>query len=224
MSAIPNTWSYSRWDTWSTCPLKYKLRFIDKLPDPPSPAMQRGDKFHKAIARHLINDLEPLPAEVKTDFHRQLVGEMRAHRNKLVEQQWGLSRNWIGTGWFGTTTWLRAICDVAMLYDDDSAEVIDWKTGKRYGSNDDQMELFAAVTASKFTLQTKNGVRTTLIYVDSDSEECAEFPARDIPPLIEKWTDRAEKMLADRQWLPRPNDKCKFCKFSRSDGGPCRFG
>jgi hypothetical protein len=119
---------------------------------------------------------------------------------------------------------LRNIADVAMLYEDNSAEVVDWKTGKRYGSNDEQMELGAVTMFQRFRGQTVNGVKTTLIYVDAGGEETAEFKFADLDRLRAKWHERAVKMLEERQFLPRPNDKCKFCNFSRSKGGQCRFG
>jgi putative RecB family exonuclease len=223
MNAIPTTWSFSRWNTWDTCPFQYKCKFIDKLPDPPSPAMARGDAVHKALAAHLTSPA-PLPPEVTDPFQKQIVAEMKAHDQKLVEQKWAYDASWGPTGYFGKTTWLRAIADVALLYDDSSVEVIDWKTGKRYGSNDDQMELFALTTFKHFPGRTRNGVKTTLVYLDAGSEEPAEFKASDVDRLRAKWDDRAKRMLSDRQFLPRPNDKCKFCRFSRSNNGPCRFG
>lgn len=225
MNAIPTTWSFSRWSTWSTCPLQYKLKFVDKLPDPPSPAMARGDAIHKSLARHIDGKLgEPLHEAVVDPFHKQLIAEMLTIESKMVEQQWGFGTNWKPTGWFGKTTWLRSICDVALLYRDDSAEVIDWKTGKVYGSNADQMELFALTTMMRFGPNTTGGVKTRLIYLDARQEQEERFAYVDLDRLRAKWQRRADDMLNDRQFMPRPNDKCKFCNFSRSKGGPCRFG
>lgn len=223
MNAIPTTWSFSRWACWDNCPLQYKLKFIDKLSDPPSPAMERGDRVHKALDKY-ITGVGPLPPEVTDPFHKQLYAEMQAFPNKMVEQKWGFSNNWRPTGWHGNATWLRSIADVALLYDDSSVEVVDHKTGKRYASNDEQMELFALTTAMRFGPNTANGVTTTLIYVDAGSEEKAEFKAAEMDGLRAKWSDRSARMLGDRQFMARPNDKCKFCNWSRSKGGPCRFG
>ena len=224
MNAIPTTWSFSRWACWDTCPLQYKLKFIDKRPDPPSPAMARGDKIHKALARYGGQiPGEPMPDAVVDPFQKQLVDEIRDYEDKVIEQQWGFGVNWKPTGYFGKTTWLRSICDVGLLYGDD-AEVIDWKTGKVYGSNADQMELFALTTFERFPGQTRGGVKTRLIYLDVKQEQEERFAYADLDRLRAKWTKRAEDMLNDRQWLPRPNDKCVFCNFSRSKGGPCRFG
>ena len=147
-------------------------------------------------------------------LHQQLYGEMRDFTGrKLVEQKWGFSRNWRETGWMGNTTWLRAVCDVVMLYDDDSLEVVDHKTGKVYGDNAEQVELFALTAFERFGVAAKNGVKTRLIYVDSDQEQEAFYPGDDMDRIRAKWTLRAEKMLNDRKWLPRAGCRCKFCNM-----------
>ena len=223
MTALPTTWSFSRWQTWENCPLKYKLQFVDKLPVPQSPAMARGNDVHKALAAYLGGEGD-LPPEVKDPFQKQLYAEMRAQPAKLVEQQWGFDRRWGQTQWFGKAVWLRSILDVAIFYEDDSAHVVDHKTGKVYGDNADQMELFGLTMFERFPLKTKNGVKTTLVYVDAGQEQSQDFLAADAAPLRIKWESRAERMLADRQFMARPNEKCRFCPFSRSAGGQCRFG
>lgn len=225
MNAIPNTWSFSRWQTHQQCPLKYKLQFVDKLPVEQSAAMARGNKVHLGIAAYLTGEAGAMPAEVKTPFHQQLVMEIADnHRDTaMVEQKWGFTARWTGAAWMGRDVWLRAIADVALCYGDGTAEVIDWKTGKKYGHNDDQVELFALTTMAKFHNEARR-VTTRLVYIDAGSEEIAEHDAKDFDKLRDKWSRNAEVMLADRQFFPRPNDKCKFCSFARSAGGPCRHG
>ena len=211
--AIPDTWSFSRWAAWDECAFKYRAKFILKVPEPQSPAMARGDRVHRALDSY-ITGRGPLPPEITSDFHKQLYGEMRDFTGrKLVEQKWGFSRNWRETGWMGNTTWLRAVCDVVMLYDDDSLEVVDHKTGKVYGDNSEQVELFALTAFERFGVAAKNGVKTRLIYVDSDQEQEAFYPGDDMDRIRAKWTLRAEKMLNDRKWLPRAGCRCKFCNM-----------
>lgn len=221
---IPNTWSFSRYQTWVQCPLKYKLQFVEKMPTTQSPAMARGDKIHKGIAAFILNQAPAMPVEVKTPFHQQIILEIKDnHPNALVEQKWGFSKRWNTTPWMGKEVWLRAILDVGVIYGDGTTEVIDWKSGKKYGSNDDQVELFALTTMMKFHEDARD-VTTRLVYIDAGSEEVAEFKEKDKAPLLDKWNGNANRMLADRDFMPRPNDKCGWCDFSRSKGGPCRYG
>lgn len=218
---IPNTWSFSRWQTWDKCPFAYKAKFILKLPDPPSPAMERGNKVHKAIDAYLTGR-GPLPPEVKSPFHRQLYDEMRQHERKMVEQKWGFTKSWRSTGFFDNkSVWLRAICDVVLLYDDDSVEVVDHKTGKKYGHNDDQVELFALTTFMQFGQQAKNGVRTRLIYLDSDQEDVSMFDHAAVEGLRAKWNNRADDMLSDRRFISRAGCRCRWCEMKRAGEITC---
>lgn len=123
---IPTTWSFSRWSTWDKCPFAYKAKFILKLPDPPTPAMARGDKVHKALDAYL-NGRAPMPEEVKDPYQRRLLEELATFDRRLVEQKWGFTHNWRQTGFMARDVWLRSICDVALPYADDTVEVIDWK-------------------------------------------------------------------------------------------------
>ena len=41
------SWSFSRWNVYEECPAKAKYKFIDKLKEPGSAAMDRGTALHK---------------------------------------------------------------------------------------------------------------------------------------------------------------------------------
>lgn len=219
--AIPNTWSYSRYAAWDECAFKYKAKFILKVPEPQTPAMARGNKVHKAL-EDFITGRGPMPAEVVSQFHKQLYTEMRNFDGrKLVEQKWGFSKNWRETGYMGATVWLRAVCDVVLMYDNDSLEIVDHKTGKVYGSNDEQVELFALTASERFGVAAKNGVKTRLIYVDSDQEQEAFFPGSEMERIRAKWTLRAERMLDDRKWIPTAACRCRYCNMRKAGELTC---
>lgn len=218
-------WSFSAWDMWRTCPLQYKLAKIDKLKTETSPAMLRGREVHDAIAKYLSGEHDRLGVNIASKRATKLYDEIRAFDNKVVEQQWGFDRRWSPTGWFAKgpkATWLRAVIDVGVLYDDMSAEVIDHKTGKNRGGYDDQLELFAV--AAMQHLPAINHVTTRLSFVDHEETAFGEYPRSDVSALIEKWEGKVRPMFEDTEFLPRPNAKCKFCDFSRANGGPCKYG
>jgi hypothetical protein len=223
--ALITAWSFSRWETYVLCPFKFKCKFMDKLPTPQTPSMARGNQVHLDLKSYVTGETQTMPDVVVLPFQRTLVDQIRAFDDKLVEQQWGFDHNWRETGWFDrgpVKTWFRSILDVALLYEDLVAEVIDWKTGKVYGENAEQMELFALSLMCKFKPATH--VITRLVYLDAKAEQIAEYPAADKEALQAKWERKVEPMFNDRDFIPRPNDKCRFCDFSKSKGGPCRFG
>ena len=140
MSNGITAWSYSRWAMYETCPAQFKYKHIDRLPDPGSAAMQRGNDVHKAGENYLKGTVKTLAPEF-THFKDQMKSLKKLQ--PMVEQQWGFTADWQPTSWFGSNTWLRIVCDVAIEYDDNTAEVIDFKTGKKYSTNEDQIELFS---------------------------------------------------------------------------------
>lgn len=216
-------WSFSRWDSHHTCPLRFKLKYLDKLPEDVGPAMLRGRKVHDAIKVYLQTPEDragPVPAEAGKASH--LVADILAFDNKVVEQQWGYTRQWTPTGWFGPTTWFRSVLDVGILYEDNTAEVVDWKTGKPRGTYKEEMELFAISLMQRAKHVTS--VATRLAFTDVKHEEFDDFPREALPALIEKWNDKVRPMFEDTTYLPRPNEGCKWCAFSKSKGGQCRYG
>lgn len=222
MGAAITAWSWSRFETFELCPYQFKLKFIDKLASPGSPAMARGNEIHKQTAAYILGQTDTIPEAVKLPFHRKLLEECRAADDKVVEQQWGFTRQWEPTGWFGNDTWLRTIVDYGVVYEDMEVEVLDWKSGKAYGHNAEQVELFGLAVLCHFKPATK--VTTRLVYFDAGTEQVDVVEAKDKNKLIAKWTAKVQPMFDEVNFLPRPNDRCRFCDFSRSKGGPCRFG
>lgn len=216
-----DAWSYSRLSLYELCPLKFKLQVIDKAPFVRSPAMIRGDAIHKIAASFLTSKGdEPVPPELKK--FAKLFRELKALPDKVVELKWAFSKSWRKTAYFGPDTWLRVILDVGVLYEDDTGEVIDHKTGKKYDDNKDQMALFAAATFGYYPRLKK--IKTRLWYLDIGDEEEMDFTAAEVPALRADFEKRAARMMQDPVYAARPNDKCVFCDFSKSKGGPCRFG
>lgn len=234
MSTKPLTsWSFSRWDKHNTCPLKFKLEVLDGRKEDQNPAMLRGETVHKVAAAYLTANEWNGPPPPEFGKQIPLAAQLRQPEfsNIVVEQQWGYNRQWATTGWFDKDssktgeTWLRSIIDVAVLYEDNSCEVIDWKTGKPRGTHEDQMELFAVSVMARYPIVTE--VDTRLAYMDFNKAEYGgPYPRADLEKLIAKWEGKVRPMFEDTSYLPRPGEACKFCQFSRSrtNGQDCRFG
>lgn len=217
-------WSFSRWDLHHQCPLKFKLRVIDKLEEPAGEAMLRGRRVHNAIRDYLVapDDVAPPLPPAEAGKQAELVKELRQFDNKVVEKQWGFTVNWTSTGWFADDAWYRSVLDVGVLYDDATVEVVDWKTGKPRGTYAEEMELFAV--SAMIMVPSATSVETRLAFTDVKAEVFATFPRTDLYGLMRKWNEKVRPMFEDTTYLPRPNEGCKFCAFSRSNGGQCRYG
>lgn len=223
-----DAWSFSRYNTYTQCPAKFKYQYIDKLDQgPPSEALIRGREVHKAAEDYLTGKRPDIDDSLKT---RADLLEAIKPMSPMVEQKWGIAENWKPTTYFNRkgrpAVWLRGSLDVGLDYGDGSYEVVDWKTGKKWGSNEEQMELFATMVFARYPdIQT---VYTRLSYVDlqpgPDSETYGEYNRDKFAALKKTWEDRVEPMFNDEDWLPRPNKMCAYCPYSLSAGGPCRHG
>lgn len=216
-------WSFSRWSDYRLCPAKFKYKHLMKLPDPSGPAAARGNVVHKA-AEDYIGKKAKLTPELKNV--KQELDFLRG-AGAVVEQDWGFKRDWqwIGRpGWFGDDVWFRMKADVVVAYDDNTGLLGDWKTGKMYFSNEEQVELFGAVGFMRFPEWTEVDVR--LWYTDQpadDNEIRRVFTAAEGALIRKDWEKRVVPMFKDRRFAPTPNDKCRFCNFSKAKGGPCQF-
>jgi RecB family exonuclease len=215
-------WSYSRYNDYVTCPLRFKLKYIDKLPVPGSPAMERGSKVHKEGENWLKGTKKGrLPASYQ-NFREQMT--QLKELSPMVEQQWGFTQSWTPTGWFSGDTWLRIICDVAVVYEDNTADVIDFKTGRKYETNEEQVELFTTGVFMKFP--EVNQVTTRLWYLDQedDNEVIREFDRSDFERIRKEWDKKVVKMFKDKKFAPTPSSHaCRWCPFKKSEGGPCPY-
>jgi CRISPR/Cas system-associated exonuclease Cas4 (RecB family) len=109
-----------------------------------------------------------------------------------------------------------------MYKDGNIGHVIDYKTGQyKPGTYGEQLELYAL--AAFMTYPTVTEVTAALWFLDTGDIVTAKFNYREVPELREKWDKATTQMLCDREFHPRPNDKCKWCSFSKAKGGPCEF-
>lgn len=225
MNAV-TSWSYSAYALYTECPFKYKCIKIDKLPDPAGPALLKGRQVHISVENFLKQPTTAFP--VAAGRFSELLYALVEAPKLLVEQKWAFQRNWREAPYYGKRDgtgpqpWLRSVIDAGVIYDDNVVELIDWKTGKMYDVNADQMELFALSGMVRYAETPL--VITRLAYLDSGDEIIVEHKASDREALKAKWEQKVVPMFTDTVFAPRPNDNCKWCNFSRSKGGPCRFG
>lgn len=222
-------WSYSRYADYAQCPLRFKLKHLDRIPTPGSAAMDRGSAVHKEGEAYLA---APRAARKTPDSYQFFDDQLKDLRKKkpMVEQQWGFTKEWQPAtakpgdahGWFAKDTWLRIVTDVCYV-EGDTANVIDFKTGRKYETNHEQMDLFSCGPFMKFP--DVKFVNTHLWYLDQPKDNIVtqHFTRQDFGRIKKEWERRIRPMFNDRKFPPKPNNKCRWCSFSKEAGGPCRF-
>jgi len=218
---LPTAWSYSRWSTHEKCPRQYRYRFVDKLPEPEGPALENGKRVHTAIEEYLTGRTDgPIPGWT---YFERMFRDLRG-LDPLVEQQWGFALGWKPTGWFGKDTWFRAVLDAAVIYDDGTCDVVDFKTGKESPDHSLQSELYALAVFSRYPAVKNITVRFWYLDIVEGKETVYHYGKVQIPELAKKWTERGNRLLADTTFPTKPGQQCKWCHFAKSNAGPCNFG
>ena len=219
MSKRITAWSYSRWQDYEKCPRLAKYKHVDKLREPDNPAMGRGLVVHDELADYLSKGGE-IP-EAGRQYYTTLLQELRA-LDPIHDQEWGFTNRWQVTGWFAKDTWFRSKLDVCIVYDDNTADVVDFKTGKDAPSHMLQAELYAVSVFIRYANVSHVTVR--FWYLDHGPESVYRYSRSDLKELQAKWEKRTLPMLNDEIFAPRPGQHCKYCYQAKSVGGLCQFG
>lgn len=233
-TAVVKSWSFSRWNDYRMCPARFKYKHLDKLAEPPSPAMDRGSAIHKLAEDYTKGTLRTLPKDL--ELFKEGFAKLRKEKVKMVEEQWAFTRDWQVTQWNNwSDCWLRVKLDVAYINVEHNALVpIDHKTGKfRDQKNEEyllQLDLYGVAGFAQ--VPTVDVVSPRLWYLDhgriypdpEQDEPEIEYFKKDEKDLRKTWMARVEPMFADRTFKPTPSaDACRFCHYRKANNGPCKY-
>jgi len=213
-------WSYSLYTTWKECPRKARYRAIDRVKTPakPKPALERGIHIHKLAERYLLGDITGIPKELKF-FDKEFRNLKKA--NPDPEKDVAVTRSWSPTtfdDW--NNVWCRAKLD-AVVQDGKALHLIDFKTGRMYGTNKDQIELYVPLAAAHYPdVET---IEVELWYLDQDDmPPPVEYTKKSFPAIRKAWEKRVKPMMNDTEFPATPSEQaCKWCPYKTSEGGPC---
>lgn len=241
-SAAANTitaWSFSRLSVYEQCPAKAKYQIIDKLPTSQNDAMARGNNIHKMCEKYVKGQLDALPEELQLfdEEFDQLYNMFHYQQNGVTvrpEEKWAFTKTWVPTDYFGVNTFLRVVVDCAILNEKEGRlTIIDYKTGKIRDGYDDQLNLYAAAGFAMFP--GVSTISTELWYldqgeikgggeeVDDDGKPIGLYERDSHDSLVKAWDKRIKSMIVDKRFAPKPSNLCRWCDFSKANGGPCEY-
>ncbi len=232
------SWSFSRYADYQQCPLKAKLKFIDRIKEPPNAAMQRGVEIHNLAEAFIKGELDSLPNELRqfSKLFRRLRRKFSKRDGSLIiEDTWAFTASWTPTtwdDWSGCRVRIKVDCAERS---GNELIVRDWKTGKyrpeKHAEYLEQLQLYAL--GGLLSCVDVERVRAELVYLDIGQthpgpDEPAIFYTRDqLDDLISAWERRVKPMLSDTCFAPRPSNLCNWCFFRQSNrangGGQCQF-
>jgi RecB family exonuclease len=238
-------WSFSRWSQYTKCPLSARLKFLEKVPEPPpgpdSP-LARGDRIHKLATAYIKGEIPArMPAELNLfpRFFKRMRQIYKKHPELIVtEEDWVFRKDWSRTVWNDWNgAWLRVKLDCAFV-DGTVVAIVDHKTGK-YAPNFNlqeyilQLELYALAALLVYgpimptvrVIPALHFLDQEVVYPEPGSADVRVYTLQDLPALKKLWLGRVAPMLADKTFTAKPGSHCKWCFYRKANkeqgGGQC---
>ncbi len=211
-------WSLTSLSTYERCGFKYKLKYVERIPEIRSMQASRGVDFHRSVENFLTGAEPKLPPEL--DFYTEFLTGLKQHEI-YPEHKVSLSRDWNPTTW--EDGWFRGVLDLKLIPKEQNQTgfVYDWKTGKPYPDHDDQKTLYSiALFAEQPTLRS---VRAVHVYFDSRRNIQKEFHKDQVHSLRQQWESRVQRLEQNPEFIANPGFHCRWCGYRREIGGPCQF-
>ena len=218
-------WSFSRWSTYTQCPLKLKLATIDKIQEPKTEPLLRGTELHEKCEKYL-NDGGRIPKELVKIA--PILKDLRK-RGAVSEAEFAFNAKWQPVSWFSREAWCRVKADATILpfvdEDDQDVEVHDFKSGKlKEGASEYQLQLELYGLSALLTTPTAHKAKTSLIFIDhGQTVEGPVMLRKEIPLVKKRWEKMVSKMLQDETFRAKPGDACRWCFYSKNKNGNCKY-
>lgn len=214
----PKRWSYSAWSTYTECGFRFKMRYIDKAPEPPSRAMARGTDLHTKAEYWLGGKITgPLPKGLKK-LEVEFKGLRALGSAVKVEAWWSVTRDWMPKKF----SWLLGKSDVHVA-DNSELTVIDHKSGRIYADKHAQQAgLYSALGFAHYP-KVKT-INAEFWYLDQGEVLTWSWTRDQMKGLQAEWTRRGDEVMAAKNLEARPGYYCKWCPYSKLVGGPCKAG
>lgn len=236
MSETLVPWSFSRLLDFEQCKFRFKLKYLDKVPEPKRALKEgevelpneRGDRVHKAGEAWVRSTT---PAELPTEFsafapEMAKVKEYFVEGKVRMEENWGYDFGWGATDFFGPDIWLRVKVDLFVHHSDTTALVADYKTGRKSGNevkHGEQGALYALCAFMRYP--ELEDIHTEFWYLDKDDITHQRYTREGSLKKLANWNKRAIAISEEKTWRPNPNQHtCRFCLYGPKGSGVCKVG
>jgi putative RecB family exonuclease len=220
---------------YSECPLKYKLKYVDKIPEKPKHFFSFGRSVHSAL--EFFYGVKALPAPSLQELHRSLKDNWVSvgYRDQAQEAEYFQQGKDILTGYHKKHAAAFALplhveydfnlivegvpvtgfVDRIDRLEDGRLAILDYKTGKKLAV--DRIETDAQLTmyqlACEDQLQAEVGQLTFYHLPSLKPHSVGRRPAAQVDGLRRKIVDTAAAIVAER-FEPKPSENaCRWCDY-----------
>jgi hypothetical protein len=226
-----NKVSFSRLIEFEKCNYAAKLRYIDKIPEPPRPlppgktehANDRGVRVHECAELYVRGGVELIPELKKCRDKLDQLKRLHAEGKVELEGEWAFDENWAQVDWTDDRAWVRMKLDALVRPDATSARVIDYKTGRRMGNEVKHTEQGQLYQLGAFLrIPELTDITVEFWYVDLGEYEIKQYTRAQGMAYFDKYQKRLQAMSDCTEFKPNPNVySCKWCPYR---GNACEYG
>lgn len=224
------SWSFSKLKDFDKCKKMFWLKHDQRIPEPERPlppgktehANDRGTRIHEECELYINGTHDDLGPEAAKHFgdHLALVRAMYQDGMVSVEGEWAHDKGWDIVPW--KDGWLRLKLDIMIMLSPTHAEVIDLKTGRKFGnevSHAEQLQLYQLVTFLRYPKLEK--VTASLWYLDQpEGANMTSFTYTRAQGLRfkEGFHKRAMKATTCTEFPANPNRwSCQYCSYKGTE-------
>lgn len=232
--------SYSRLAVFETCPYQAKLKFADKVPEPPEPPdtetpLSRGSRIHKDAENYVLGlgTLTPELSKFEADLYALHQRFIEDPKSVEVEQMWCFDLGWTPVDQFDwDNIWLRVKQDAVVHLAEDAVLCVDHKTGRKDGNEVkhlDQLRLAALAATFKYPQAEVFYVENW--YIDQDQMTHFEYTRQEVMGMLPDYNARLLAVTEAVEFPPKPSKvNCRYCPYRsgkidkhRQGTGDCSF-
>lgn len=231
------SWSHSRLMVGEKCARWAELKYIQNIPEPERPLPpgktehpnDRGTRLHTAAEMFIRGGIELIPELNKFDTEFLRARDLFSQGKLSLEGEWAFTRSWEPVAWMSSDVWCRIKADMVAFMTEDTAIVVDYKSGKRYGNeikHGEQMRLYVIAVLLKYPHI--KSVRSELWYLDQDELTGMTYTRDQGLRFVEGFERRGEAFTSMEVFDPKPSTfNCKWCPYKpvkKGGTGHCPVG
>lgn len=210
-------WSYSSLKDFLNCPKQYyEVKIAKNFVKKETEQMLYGKEVHKALENY-VRDNTPLAKNYER-FKTLLDALIEIPGQRFPEFEMALKRDRTPCNFHDENRWVRGIADLVIV-DDDTAYVVDYKTGSNKRPDPDQLKLMALMIFSHFP--EVNRIKAGLLFVMHNSFLDEEYNRQEINKLWAVFEPKLARLHAAYEndiWPTTPTGLCGWCPVSS-----CKF-
>jgi hypothetical protein len=137
------------------------------------------------------------------------------------EKKFALTEDWESCDFDDEDAFVRGFIDLVLETPNPTLTIYEYKTGGIYPEHVSQRALYGLVGLLLYPEYAD--VRVIGVYFDKLVNEETTYPRSMIKEYKYMWNEKLTMIDKDDEYIPMPSFKCRFCDFSKYNGGPCEF-